>query len=562
MVTAKVKTSAISDSLELTINTIKAGHSFILEAGAGSGKTWTLIEVLKFILKEYGVSLIKNNQHIACITYTNVAANEIHERIENDPLVFVSTIHEFLWSVIEKYQSELRAELIEYNKSEAKKPVEDLENLLVGKTIVYSKFGKKYEEGRITHDDVIHLSEKIFNKYPKILKIVADQYPFIFVDEYQDTQQETVDLLLKNLLPNSKKFVVGFFGDSMQKIYGEGIGEIKDNQLTIITKQENFRCSQIVINLLNKIRIDLQQIPTGHNLPGDLIFLHCNNNLGNDNNNYENAVEYLKNKKGWKINSQSTKFLMLTHKGIASKLDYTNLLDAYGKLSMGRERLYEREERFSSLLIDKLEKIVYLYEQKKYGEFIELLGIEGFKIQKHEDKNNLKELMQKLIVIRKTGNIEEILKYVFENRLISKPERITEFEEKIGKPELDEETAKKKDFYDSLMKIKYQEIINLNGFIQNYTPFSTKHGVKGAEYENVLVVIDDNAWNMFKFNNVFSGDHTNEERFKRTLNLLYVCCSRAKDKLAILSLSEMDSSALATIHDWFGSGNVLSINDI
>jgi DNA helicase-2/ATP-dependent DNA helicase PcrA len=119
MATAKVKTTAVSDSLKMVIDTIKAGRSFILEAGAGSGKTWTLIEVLKFILMEYGASLLKSSQHIACITYTNVAANEIHERIENDPLVFVSTIHEFLWSVIEKYQSELRIELIEYNKQKS-----------------------------------------------------------------------------------------------------------------------------------------------------------------------------------------------------------------------------------------------------------------------------------------------------------------------------------------------------------------------------------------------------------------------------------------------------------
>lgn len=562
MATAKVKSEAIKDSLQIAIDTIKEGGSFILEAGAGSGKTWTLIEVLKFLLKQYGSSLIKNNQRVACITYTNVAANEIHERIENNPLVFVSTIHEFLWSVIEKYQNELRAELIEYNKTKAKKPIEDLASFLADKAITYSKFGKKYEEGRITHDDVINLSSEIFNKYPKILKIVADQYPFIFVDEYQDTQQETVDLLLKNLLPNRKNFVIGFFGDSMQKIYGEGVGEIKDKQLIVITKQENFRCSKIVINLLNKIRKDLQQIPTGQNLPGDLSFIHCNKNLGNDNDNYKKTIEFLEKKKGWKIDSQTTKFLMLTHKGIATKLDYMNLLDVYGKLSMGRERLYEREERFSSLLLDKLEKLIYLYEKKKYGQFIELLGIEGYRIKKHSDKDSLKELMDKLIDIRKTGNIKEVLDYVFANKLISKPERITEFEQKIAAAELDEDAKKKKEFYDSLMMVKYQEIINLNNFIQNYTPFSTKHGVKGAEYENVLVVIDDNSWNMFKFNNVFGGDHSNEERFKRTLNLLYVCCSRAKNNLAILSLSEMDSSALATIHDWFGDQNVLSISDI
>ena len=54
-------------------NCLSTKQSFLVEAGAGSGKTWSLIETLKGILEKEGDALAKNDQQIACITYTNVA---------------------------------------------------------------------------------------------------------------------------------------------------------------------------------------------------------------------------------------------------------------------------------------------------------------------------------------------------------------------------------------------------------------------------------------------------------------------------------------------------------
>jgi DNA helicase-2/ATP-dependent DNA helicase PcrA len=137
-----------------------------------------------------------------------------------------------------------------------------------------------------------------------------------------------------------------------------------------------------------------------------------------------------------------------------------------------------------------------------------------------------------------------------------------EFLISINKAELEEGEKLNKDFYNALMPIKYQEFISVNEYIEDYTPYSTKHGVKGAEFDNVLVVIDDGAWNMYKFNDVFSNNVKNKERYSRTLNLLYVCCSRAKDKLVLLSLSGMDASAMATVNAWFGNENVFDLANL
>lgn len=60
---------------------------------------------------------------------------------------------------------------------------------------------------------------------------MASRYPYIFIDEYQDTSEAVIDILLRRMLPQAgNKLVLGFFGDKMQNIYhhGEhkGIGEL------------------------------------------------------------------------------------------------------------------------------------------------------------------------------------------------------------------------------------------------------------------------------------------------------------------------------------------------
>ena len=557
----------INQSLEQVKECIQTGKSFIVEAGAGSGKTWTLIESIKLILDTQTQSLEKSNQQIACITYTNVAKDEIIERVENNSLVLVLTIHEFLWLVMKNYQKELKAEILKYNQADIKKPVEDLETKIQNTTIEYSQYGRKFEKGKITHEDVLEFSSILFKTYPKIANIVANKFPFLFIDEYQDTEQRTVELLLDNLLAGNKdKITIGFFGDSMQKIYNQGIGRIPqkyidDGSLIFITKTENYRCSIKVIELLSKIRPGLIQTPSGKNLQGEISFIQCNNNIADNEGNYLKTLDYLKDKKGWNLET-NTKILLLTHRGIANKLGYENLLAVYDSLDFGRDRLLNKEELFSNFFISKVESLVEFYLEKNYREFIKQLGIDGFKLNSHDDKKKIQSTMNSLIQLRNESSVEEVMKFIFENALLTKPIRLEEFEVEIAKAELDESEARRKKFYADLMKIKYSEFILINEYIENYTPYSTKHGVKGAEYQNVLVVIDDALWNLYKFNDVFANNKKNLGRYERGLNLLYVCCSRAKNNLTLLSLSAMDANAMQTINIWFGNENVYDINSL
>ena len=86
---------------------IENEESWYFDAGAGAGKTYTLIETLKYIIIQKSKVLKKHHQKILCITYTNVAANEIKERLGSTSLIEVSTIHDCVWEIISPYQEQL-----------------------------------------------------------------------------------------------------------------------------------------------------------------------------------------------------------------------------------------------------------------------------------------------------------------------------------------------------------------------------------------------------------------------------------------------------------------------
>ena len=92
--------------------------SFFLFAGAGSGKTGSLVTVLQEVNRKYGKSLKLRGKKIGVITYTNAACDEINSRLDHDSLFFVSTIHSFAWELIKSYQEDIRQWLIKNLKDE------------------------------------------------------------------------------------------------------------------------------------------------------------------------------------------------------------------------------------------------------------------------------------------------------------------------------------------------------------------------------------------------------------------------------------------------------------
>ena len=129
---------------------------------------------------------------------------------------------------------------------------------------------RNYSKGQLDHEDVIDLAALMIKRLSVLRKIIGQKYPFIFVDEAQDTFPEVVEAL--NLISNGNgRPVVGYFGDPMQQIYDDRAGNFSGPAGSLnIKKRENFRCSVAVISLLNSFRKDIIQVPGPRNARGSV----------------------------------------------------------------------------------------------------------------------------------------------------------------------------------------------------------------------------------------------------------------------------------------------------
>lgn len=613
------------DELEKIAKCIEDNSNFLLSGGAGSGKTYSLVQTINLIKEKY------DNKTIACITYTNVAVNEIKERVINNKDFVVSTIHDFLWENIKNYQNELKNCLVELiNSEEIKFKEKNISNDYFKNINIQYKEYLDIENGIISHDEVIVAANKMYRDYKILCDILKDKYDFILVDEYQDTSKLVIEILLDSLKKSNKKNIIGFFGDSMQSIYNEGVGDldtyINNKEITEIQKIQNRRNPINVINLANIIRTDgLKQEPSkdekapnmenGKVKLGEIKFIYS-----------DYAIDYEELKKNkvfeeWKFeDSKNTKELDLTHNLIAARAGFGNLMEIYDKdpiLQLKRElmkeindddiinenatfeeiisrypkinnkvllikgdekknklfnmikdqpfikikKMYfskdsliddkklsleevERKGRKRDSLISqlfKIQKLIKLYDYKKYNEFIKIIDYPIYRI---EDKRLINEKINKLKETQK-DTIEKMINLADQLEIVKKDDNFNLFIEN------------NEYLYNRVKELPYSEFENLFNYIEGYTPFSTQHKVKGAEFDNVLVILDNGRWNQYNFENLFTLAG-NENVLKRTQKIFYVCCTRAKEKLYVYYCQPSRKVIIKAI-DWFGKDNIVKI---
>ena len=150
-------------ALEAMYACLEARESFRLEAGAGAGKTYSLVKALRFLIKRNQRTLPRRSQQIACITFTNVAKDEIEARTDRSPLVFCETNHAFCWSLIGGFQRQLRT-LVEAMPAWQERIQEA--GGLGDQTVEYNNLGRRSIRERhisLHHDDVLHLTVSLID---------------------------------------------------------------------------------------------------------------------------------------------------------------------------------------------------------------------------------------------------------------------------------------------------------------------------------------------------------------------------------------------------------------
>lgn len=554
-------------ALDSVFECIRAGRNFRLEAGAGAGKTYSLVKALKFIIEAQGATLQRRNQQVACISYTNVATNQIKAQTDGHPAVLSSTIHAFCWSLIKGFQPFLRQKL-----SEIRGWPEKLEEIAgIGQRCVDYDLGyrrAKSDEPHVSlgHDDVLALTVFLMQE-KKFRDIFTSRFPILLIDEYQDTNSDFANSIAEHFLASCEGPLIGLFGDSWQKIYGDGCGLIEHKNLYFIGKEANFRSVKTIVNVLNQMRPDLPQEVKDPDAIGSVAVYHSNDWAGarrpgaqwkgdllaEDAHTYLESLTHRLKGEGWDFSPKKTKILMLTHNVLAAEQDYKGIAAAFRY----NDSYIKKEDAHIAFLVDTVEAIRNAYMNGRYGEMFSVPGAGSLTIKTIEDKRARARDMDTLLELCEDRTIGEVLDHL---KLVScprLPDAVKRRESELSAASLEEiDELRVLSELNALRSVRYQELVSLAEYINDHTPFSTKHGVKGAEFENVLVVLGRgwNRYNWDQFLEWFPDKYpaNKVDTYERNRNLFYVACSRPKKRLALLFTQKLSETALDTLVDWFG----------
>lgn len=545
------------------IETLQSGCSFRVEAGAGSGKTYSLNKVIEWIQANKWIEYSRKKQNVVCITYTNAAVDVIAERLSKDSFIIPSTIHSFAWNAIKQYQGFLIN--IVANDPDF---VADEGDFVAVNEVTYT-LGHRYKENGIQylyHDDVLKLFCKLLDN-AKFRRVFADKYPLILIDEYQDSYAPIIDRFIEYFVSNKIGPQFGFFGDAWQTIYqsNKACGTIEHKNLEVIKKGSNFRSAPRIVDFLNDIRPDLPQTSAIDDFDGEVIVVTCDDYTGprrvERNFNGELPAEELRarlNNVVDKIKRDTSKedklkVLMITHRVLASQQGYDRLLDILN------DGLRDKEDPFLLFFIDTIEPIFQALNTSNMQLLFDTLGIKRYPITKKSEKNEWRILQQQLSEARAKRAID-VFELVNKSKLIPVPPKLEGWYHLYqNTPEtLYGAAASIQEF----LNLDYAQFIAAKEFLRPEAQFSTEHGVKGEEYDNVVFVVSK-GWNQYQFetyapmiNGTAPIPRGREAAFERNRNLFYVCCSRPKKRLILFVTIPFESYFKDFLTKLVGTENV------
>ena len=548
----------------LIIDTLQQGKSFRVEAGAGSGKTYSLNKVIEWIQANKWHEYNKKKQTVVCITYTNAAVDVISERLAKNTFILPSTIHSFAWSVIKQYQSTLISIINENEQLWAKET--DFSEVAA----VHYELGHRYVRNGthyLFHDDVIKLFVAMLEN-AKFRKIFRDKYPLILIDEYQDSFAPIIDCFIKYFIAPGVGPQFGFFGDSWQTIYQSNnvCGTIDHPEIVEIKKVSNFRSAPKIVSLLNYIRPELPQVSAEDDFQGEAYVITCDDFQGErrQEKNFKGDLPAHELKE--RLNSlsqsiqesypgESIKTLMITHKVLATQQGYERLLEIIDN------GLRDKEDVFLLFFMNTVEPIFQALTDKNMQLLFDTLKLKRYPINNKAEKQQWKDLENNLRQAR-TEKTVDVVKAVIESKLVPVEQPIRAYyNEYFNTPELQYSGTTIKEFLD----LEYSQFISAIQFLQPEAKYSTEHGVKGEEYDNVIFAISK-GWNQYQFETyapMIRGTVPNgkEAAFIRNRNLFYVCCSRPKKRLFFFVSVPIDQAFRCFLINLVGEENMLTYSE-
>lgn len=635
--------------------------STVFNSGAGSGKTYALIECLKYIISCHHEDLKSHNQKIACITYTNVAADHIKQQLGVSDIVEISTIHERIWSIIYNQKSALLSLHIEELKNEielidnqlSSKPdyekyreldssaqthflqlmyenkkkynmaynlnaagfkaampekihqqyAELISNVSKFKGLVDKLFKRKryidclqkiesgeknYKEVyydamynrdrldkmRISHDTLLKYGYKLIEKYPRMRQLVIDHYPYILIDEYQDTADIVVKMM--NIVDQYAKQIkhdifIAYFGDSVQNIYDTGVGtKLKQlhPELSSVFKMYNRRSYSEIINVANSVRNDeiVQKSIYSDSGGGSVKFYYGKS---------ENVSEFIDMcAQKWNVQNENPLHCMFSTNQLVA--EYSGFLKVY--------EVFKRAEVYRGIGYKQLNTELLSHDTVHLGKAQALL----FRLMKlytevRDEKQPLRDIfptdkyrdmsfhdLKLLIMSLKSldGNtLDELLIAIFNEYDVSNNqmykliiERIFDADEEVSYDgalrffltslyKTWDETIETKLIIQDLLNIRIVELMNWFYYVHRDEKkkicYHTFHSTKGLEYENVAIILgkdfgqDKGLFEAF-FKEYGKPVDQNSPKYEKGRNILYVAVTRAIKNLRVLYIDDLE----------------------
>ena len=586
---------------EAVVNT--DGPMLIL-AGAGSGKTKVLTTKVAYLIEEKNID--PNN--ILAITFTNKAAKEMKERIfklEGNSAFYIqiSTFHSFglkilkencellgyeknftildsddSLSIIKKIMKELNIDANKYNPKAIKNVISNNKNEIIDPEKyslyvntdfdeialeVYRKYEKSLKiNNAVDFDDLLILPLKLFNNNPGVLQKYQEKYKYVFIDEYQDTNEPQY-ILSKMISAKYKNITV--VGDADQAIFtwrGANYKNIlnfeKDyKDAKVVLLEENYRSTKTILNAANNViknnKVRKEKNLWTQNEEGSKITYYKAFDEKDESNYVVNEIKKLIEKGVnpkdicvlYRANAQSRtveeafltsnisynivgSYAFYNRKEIKDliaylKLIYNNKDDVsllriinYPKRGIGNKAI-ENLAIKSNVLDKSLYEVIDSGKELDFKNMIE-------EIKKEESHLTLTELID--MVLDKSGmkkSLEDEKSIEADIRL----ENLEEFKSIAKAMEINEGIVSLEELLDKLALVS--DVSEQKNDNEDKVTLMTMHAVKGLEYDYVFIVGVEEG--LFPHNNSLeSNDELEEER-----RLCYVAITRAKKKLYLIN---------------------------
>ena len=528
--------------------------SFFLFAGAGSGKTRSLVGALSYLCQENGRALRLRGQRVGVLTYTNAACEEIMQRLSFDPLIEVSTIHSFVWSLICDFSIDIKTWLRGYlteailelqqkqekgrggkagldrEKSIAAKQ-NRLDKLVNIKQFTYNPNGDNQGKDSLNHAEVIKIGVDFLSGKPLMQKVLVTKFPVILIDESQDTNKLLLEALLQIQQIYKDKFCLGLFGDTMQRIYADGktdLGQNLPEDWAKPVKQMNHRCPHRIVKLINDVRLksdEKVQRPRSDSSAGSVRMFIVPSSTTN-----KVAVEYkaaeamaaLTGDQLWSNPLTDVKTLLLEHHMAARRMGFLEMF----------EPLYREDKLTTGLLNGSLSGlrlfsniVLPLVKAKQAEDDFAIASI----VRKYSPllrKANLLSAQDQPKLIRQTREAVEqllalwtdsaiprfidVLQCVHATGLFEIPDSLlpialrNESEQQLAQrgpdmSSLEDGQADAIDAWDKFLLVPFNQIESYVSYVDGFAAFSTHQGIKGLEFPRVMVIIDDSEARGFSF---------------------------------------------------------------